>query len=151
MKRIAIIWVLAGLVLTACARQTGPERPVVALAEHDYFMMYVKPVLETRCLACHRGKQPPAGLSLVQRSGLHAPRKRDRPYVIPGDPWASVLLTSVVSGGTHPPVAGGPILTEGQISTLFEWIEDGAFWPDNPYGFLQPKRPVVRKKGLLER
>jgi hypothetical protein len=102
-------------------------------------------------LACHRGKQPPAGLSLVQRSGLHAPRKRDRPYVIPGDPWASVLLTSVVSGGTHPPVAGGPLLTEGQISTFFEWIEDGAFWPDNPYGFLQPKRPVVRKKGLLER
>lgn len=151
MKWIAIIWVLAGLLRTACARQTGPERPVVTLAEHDYFMMYPKPVLETRCLAYHRGKQPPAGLSLLQRSDLHAPRKRDRPYVIPGNPWASVWLTSVVSGGTHPLVAGGPLLSEGLISSLFEWIEDGAFWPDNPYGFLQPERPVLRKKGLLER
>ena len=138
MKWIAIIWVLAGLLRTACARQTGPERPVVTLAKHDYFMMYPKPVLETRCLAYHRGKQPPAGLSLVQ-------------HVIPGNPWASVWLTSVVSGGTHPLVAGGPLLSEGLISSLFEWIEDEAFWPDNPYGVLQPERPVLRKKGLLER
>ena len=97
-------------------------------------LMYPKPVLETRCLAYHREKQPPAGLSLVQ-------------HVIPGKPWASVWLTSVVSGATHPLVAGGPLLSEGLISSLFEWIEDGAFWPDNPYGSCNPKGLWCAKRG----
>lgn len=140
---------LAGL--TACTQKTDPEHPYKAIAGHEYFMRYVKPILETRCLACHRGSEPPAGLTLVQRSGLYAPRRYGRAYVVPGDPDASLLLTSVAIGGHHPGMTYAPLLTEAEADVLYEWIEDGAYWPDNTAGFLQPRVIVPRKKGLLER
>lgn len=131
----------AVLLLAACASKPAPENPFVALAEGEYFVKYVKPVLETRCLECHQGAQPPAGLSLVQRSAVYAPRRRGRAFIVPGDPQASLLYTAILPGGTHPSVmprldAG---LTESDIGALHEWIEDGAYWPDNPAGFLQPR------------
>ena len=141
-------FLLLGLCLPAC--QPNPTRPFEALAGHDYFMRQVKPILQTRCVACHQGVRPPAGLSLVQRSALYAPRRHGRAYVVPGDPLASRFLTSVVEPGRHPRVLGmEPLLTSAQVDVLYEWIEDGAHWPDNPYGFVQPGVP--RKKGLLER
>lgn len=63
---------------------------------------------------------------------------------------ASRLLTSVGEGGRHPSVGFGPLLTARQIDILYEWIEDGAYWPDNPSGFVQPGI-IVRKRGLLDR
>lgn len=113
-------------------------------------MRNVKPIFELRCVACHQGVRPPAGLSLVQRSALYAPRRHGRAFVVPGDPLASRLLTSVAEGGRHPRVIGmEPLITPSQTDILYEWIEDGAHWPDNPYGFVQP-RTTLRKRGLLE-
>lgn len=151
MSRCVILGAGVLLLLAACARKPAPERPFEALAGHGYFVKYLKPVLETRCLHCHRGTNPPAGLSLVQRSSLYAPRKNARAYVVPGDPDASLLLTAVSSPTGHPRVSAGPLLHEWQIAILHEWIEDGAFWPDVPDGFLQPRVLVPRKKGILER
>lgn len=137
--------------LAACTRAYGPEDPFEALAGRSYFVRKVKPVLETRCVGCHRGKQPPAGLSLVQRSALYGPRKLDRAFVVPGDPYASRLLTVVAEGGRHSRMASAePLLTGPQVDIIYEWIEDGAHWPDNPAGFLQPRTEMPRK-GLLER
>lgn len=136
---------LLGLLLAACASKPAPEKPVIALAEKDYFVRYVKPVFETQCLRCHQGADAPAGLSLVQRSGAYAPRKRDRAYIVPGDPDASLLYTSLLPGGTHPRILPrlDMSLTESEIGALHEWIEDGAYWPDNPDGFLQPRYAIA--------
>ncbi len=140
MKCPALLACLVIGLLAGCS--PTPTRPFEALAGHDYFVKKVKPVLETRCLACHREANPPAGLSLVQRSALYAPRRYGRAYVVPGDPMASRLLTSVAEGGRHPRVINmDPLLTPYEIDILYEWIEDGAHWPDNPAGFLQPRGP----------
>jgi|JI6StandDraft_1071083.scaffolds.fasta_scaffold02472_6 hypothetical protein len=124
----------------SCHSGPTPEKPVTALADEVYFQRYVKPIFATRCVSCHQGVNAPAGLSLVQRSGLYAPRKRDRAYVVPGDPSASLLLTSIEPGGSHPrttPMVRGA-MSEWELGALHEWIEDGAAWPDNPAGFIQP-------------
>lgn len=140
----ALLFCLLCALLPACSRQPTPTRPFEALAGHDYFISNVKPILEARCVLCHREAHPPAGLSLVQRSALYAPRKNGRAYVVPGDPMASRLLTSVAEPGRHPRVANlNPLLTAREIDVLYEWIEDGAFWPDNPAGFLQPRGAVI--------
>lgn len=142
MKYLAPVCAL-GLFLVACASKppVAPEKPVEALAGRDYFVTYVKPILETQCLRCHQGASPPAGLSLVQRSAVYAPRKRDRAFIVPGDPEASLLFTAVTREGTHPLIMPrlDITLTDDDIGALHEWIEDGAFWPDNPDGFLQPR------------
>ncbi|WP_395737873.1 c-type cytochrome domain-containing protein [Prosthecobacter sp.] len=150
--RVFVFCLCLGLaLLAACSQKTDPTHPFIAIANHDYFVQYVKPVLQARCLACHRGSEPPAGLSLVQRSSLYAPRRYGRAFVVPGDPHASRLLTSVSVGGYHPGQSLGPLLTAAETDVLYEWIEDGAHWPDNPDGFLQPWVYLPRKKGLLER
>jgi hypothetical protein len=142
MKSIVSIFAL-GLFLVACASKpkAAPEHPVEALAGRDYFVTYVKPILETQCLRCHQGANPPAGLSLVQRSGAFAPRKRDKAFIVPGDPGASLLLAAVSREGAHPLIMPrlDITLTDDDIGALYEWIEDGAYWPDNPDGFLQPR------------
>lgn len=148
MKRLVTLCCLSLAGLAACAHKTDPERPYEAVAGYGYFMQYVKPVLETHCLACHRGSHPPAGLSLVQRSGVYAPRRHGRAFVVPGNPNASRLLTAVAEGGSHP--GASPMLSAAEVDILYEWIEDGAYWPDNPSGFLLPWEFVPpRKKGLL--
>lgn len=132
------------LAVTSCGTSTTPEKPVHALAQDEYFASYIKPILAARCVSCHRGQDAPAGLSLVQRSGLYAPRKKARAYVVPGNPEASLLLTSIDYGGSHPrtsPLVTGA-LTDMEMGALHEWIEDGAYWPDNPAGFIQPAVPV---------
>ena len=151
MSRCVILGAGVLLLLAACARKPAPERPFEALAGHGYFVKYLKPVLETRCLNCHRGAAAPAGLSLVQRSALHAPRKNARPFVVPGDPGASLLYGAVSSPAGHPRVSSGPLLDEWETAIVYEWIEDGAFWPDAPDGFLRPRVLVPRKMGLLDR
>ncbi|MBV6500529.1 MAG: hypothetical protein CJBNEKGG_03010 [Prosthecobacter sp.] len=146
LSRLSICLVIATL-LAGCKSRPAPEKPVQALAETEYFLRYIKPLFATRCVACHRGAAAPAGLSLVQRSGLFAPRKRDRAFVVPGDPSASLLLTSVEASGSHPrtiPRVRGT-LTDWELGALHEWIEDGAFWPDNPDGFIQPVDPLLGK------
>lgn len=151
MSRCLIFGAGALLLLAACARKPAPERPFEALAGHGYFVKYLKPVFETRCLRCHQGADAPAGLSLVQRSSLYAPRKNARPFVVPGDPDASLLYGAVSSAAGHPLVSAAPLLDESETAIVREWIEDGAFWPDAPEGFLRPRVFVPRKKGLLER
>jgi hypothetical protein len=148
---IVVCLCLGLALLAACSHKTDPTHPFEAVAGHEYFVQYVKPVFEYRCLSCHQGSEPPAGLSLVQRSGLYAPRRYGRAFVVPGDPHASRLLTAVSEGGNHPGQSLGLMITPAETDILYEWIEDGAHWPDNPAGFLQPRVYVPRKKGLLER
>lgn len=143
MNSPALFSIVAGtcLWLAACASKPAPEDPVEALAGRDYFVMYIKPVLETQCLRCHQGVNPPAGLSLVQRSGAFAPRRHGRAYIVPGDPEASLFYKAISREGTHPLIMPrlDVTLTDDDIGAIHEWIEDGAFWPDNPDGFLQPR------------
>ncbi|MES2594137.1 MAG: c-type cytochrome domain-containing protein [Verrucomicrobiota bacterium] len=136
--------------LGACKSGPTPEKLKVAIADTDYFVRYIKPIFAMRCVSCHEGVYPPAGLSLVQRSGLYAPRKRNKAYVVPGDPSASLLLTAIEPGGSHPRttplVAGG--LSDYEMGALYEWIEDGAHWPDNPNGFVYPLSLIHRTEPL---
>ena len=136
--------------LGACKSGPTPEKPKVAIADTKYFVTYIKPLFAMRCVSCHEGDNAPAGLSLVQRSGLYAPRKRNKAYVVPGDPSASLLLTAIEPGGSHPRttplVAGG--LSEWELGALHEWIEDGAHWPDNPEGFIRPLSLIHRTEPL---
>lgn len=140
MKLPSLLGCLALAFIAACSsKKTTPAKPVEALVGHDYFMAYVKPILETQCLRCHSGSRPPAGLSLVQSSDAHVARRRGKAFIVPGDPDASLLITAISRQGSHPLIMPRLeiSLTDDQIGTLREWVEDGAFWPTAPDGFLR--------------
>ena len=84
-------------------------------AEVD-FATAVHPILATRCVTCHSGRQPAAGLDFTKRESLL--KVKD-------------ILVAKVSGqrgGRMPPV--GEPLSDAQIATLKQWIAEGLTWTD---------------------
>lgn len=101
----------------------------------------VAPVLEARCLACHRGLAARGGLSL--ESAEQALRGGDSgPALVASDPDASLLL-EMVSGDDPAMPQEGPPLAAAEVAALRAWIEAGASWPAD-------RRLSDRSPGALE-
>ena len=89
--------------------------PVVTVAFAD-----VKAMIDDRCLPCHAGATPKAGIKLDTYEGIVA-------TVVPGDPKASLLIKSVKGEGVRKmPLGNHPALTEAEIAAWSAWIEAGA-------------------------
>lgn len=109
-------------------------------------MAQVKPVFEQHCLRCHNGALPAPALNLsskasaFQRSASAFQRSASgKPYLVPGHPDRSLLITAVQRGGSHSRMMPRTdvSLTEDQIGALREWIDDGAYWPEGENGHLK--------------
>lgn len=89
--------------------------PVVTVAFAD-----VKALIDDRCMPCHAGATPKAGIKLDTYEGIVA-------TVVPGDPKASLLIKSVKGEGVRKmPLGNHPALTEAEIAAWSAWIEAGA-------------------------
>src|ERR687888_2159937 len=78
-------------------------------------------VLQARCIKCHGGEKPKAGLSLTSLEGVSRGGKRG-PVIAPGKPEGS-LLWQMVREGKMPPKQPLP---EAERAALRQWIEEGA-------------------------
>ena len=125
---------LLAAALSSC--QSGTPRPVSAEA---FFQDEIRPILEMNCLPCHNGVTLPGKLDLTTRRKALESRLRGQPLLVPGRPDDSLLVSAVSRRGTHPKMMPQRdlSLTEEDIGTLREWIEDGAVWPDGRRGQLR--------------
>jgi hypothetical protein len=97
----------------------------------DYFRD-VKPLLESRCLDCHRGAKAKGGLQLDSRAGLLQGGESGAAVVL-GDAGASELVRRISSSDADemmPPK--GTRLTADETTLLARWIQQGATWPELP-------------------
>jgi hypothetical protein len=105
----------------------------------------VRPILSDRCFACHGPDDRPrmANLRLDTEDGLFADRGSYK-VVAPGDLAKSRLLMRISAANSTrmPPPQTGPGLTETQIATIRQWIEQGAKW-ERHWAFVPPERPVL--------
>lgn len=134
------------LALSGC-RSPGPH-PETAGPSDTFFQREVRPILELNCLACHNGRTLPGHLDLTTRATALAGRVGGRRFLVPGRPDDSLMLTAVSRRGTHPKLMPQRdlSLSEEDIGTLHEWIEDGANWPEGERGVLSPRsNPEVPK------
>ncbi|HTT63465.1 MAG TPA: DUF1549 domain-containing protein [Bryobacteraceae bacterium] len=115
--------------------------PGLALAVD--FATQVHPILAGRCVPCHSGATPPAGLSLTSRASLLT-GGASGPALVPGNSGASLLIQKITGQrGAIMPASGEP-LTAAQIATLRAWIDAGAVWPEPapiPAGWIAPIAP----------
>ncbi len=89
----------------------------------------VAPILVERCLGCHSGAEPKAGLDLSTREGALRGGESG-PAFVPGD-VASLLLKRVTRGEMPPREDEDDIgLSTSEVGTLRSWISGGAPWPD---------------------
>jgi hypothetical protein len=114
-----IIW-LIGAILASSALAAEPQKVD--------FARDVQPILKSRCLSCHNLEKREGGLSVASRADL-LKGGASGPALVPGSSRQS-LLVQRVTGFSAPvmPFASEP-LTEAQIQTLRDWVDQGAAWP----------------------
>ena len=90
------------------------------------------------CIQCHITGGAAAGTGLILTDGVSYGNLVNRPsrlrpgetLVIPGDPDNSYMVRKLEGGpdltGLRMPRASGPFLTDGQMSVIRRWIEEGA-------------------------
>jgi mono/diheme cytochrome c family protein len=126
--------------------------PLNAIGAEINFTRDVEPILKAHCLDCHGPDKQKSKFRIDRRSLLLAGGDLGEPAVIPGEPDKSFLIQAVsgtVDDLVMPPK--GKRLSDDQVSTLREWIAQGASTPTS-YGADKERnqpthwslKPVVR-------
>lgn len=105
------------------ANASGPRVP------SDLFQRKVRPILDSKCLACHGPDKQKGGYRVDQPDALFAGGHSDLRAVKPGDPIGSQLVRLILLPPHHDdvmPPEGKKQLTPDEVLTLIEWIRDGA-------------------------
>jgi formylglycine-generating enzyme required for sulfatase activity len=84
------------------------------------FAKDIAPILEQNCTGCHHDSSEPKHIDLTSRAFVLSHK-----LVIPGQPDASPLYTSIKSGAMPP----SGKLSPGDIDGIEHWIQAGANWP----------------------
>ncbi|MDQ6705746.1 MAG: DUF1549 domain-containing protein, partial [Acidobacteriota bacterium] len=102
-----------------------------------------------RCVGCHGGANPQAGLSLTTRNAT-LKGGITGPAIVPGNGSESLLIKRVSGKACQLMPLSGPKLTAVEIKSLSDWIDQNAPWTDvaakapetwNPP--LAPRRPAA--------
>ena len=91
-----------------------------------FFEERIRPVLATRCLACHSDDLRTSGLSLASReAALHGGARGAA--IVPGSPDESLLLAAIEQSGALKMPPTGPLGSE-EVQAFRAWIRGGAAW-----------------------
>lgn len=118
---------------------------VIAAEPAVNFGRAVRPILSRNCFACHGPDEShrEAGLRLdLREPGLVKPSD-GAAAIVPGDPAASELIRRITSDDPDlkmPPPNSGHELTALEISTLRQWIREGAPYSRH-WSFVKPAVP----------
>ncbi len=120
-------------------------------ADEIGFNRDVRPILSNHCFACHGpdAATREAGLRLDQRQAAVAVGESGARAIVPGDPKGSELLRRVTAHDTDermPPADGPAQLSDEQIRTLTQWIEQGAEYQPH-WAFVPPQIVTVPDDG----
>lgn len=107
----------------------------------------VRPILSDTCYKCHGpdAAERKAGLRLDSLDGAIAKLDSDSIAIVPGRIDESELITRITSSDPDvvmPPLGSGRKLTPQQITTLKQWIQQGAEYKGH-WSFIRPERPTI--------
>jgi uncharacterized membrane protein len=104
------------------------EVALVALEDAEIFQHLVQPILEAKCIACHKEGKIKGELRMDQLAGLQKGGKNG-PFVIPGDLDKSLLIQRInlpTDEKEHMPPKNKAQLTDEEIEILEAWVAAGA-------------------------
>ncbi len=93
----------------------------------------VRPILSTKCFACHGpdAEQREGGFRLDEKASALGEGDSGERIIVPGDPESSEMIVRILSDDPDlvmPPEDFGKELTPQEIETLKLWIKQGAKW-----------------------
>lgn len=92
----------------------------------------IRPILKSKCMACHGGVRQLGGLSFLFEEDMYKPLRSGALAVVPGNAAESEVYRRVVSDKEQivmPPA--GNRLTERETELIRRWIEEGAKWEEH--------------------
>ncbi|MBN7810602.1 chitobiase/beta-hexosaminidase C-terminal domain-containing protein [Algoriphagus sp. H41] len=104
------------------------EVEFVALDDAEVFQHMVKPILEAKCVACHKEGKVKGELRLDDLAGMQKGGKNG-PFVVPGDLKESLLIQRIhlpEESKEHMPPKNKAQLTEEELEILQLWVESGS-------------------------
>jgi mono/diheme cytochrome c family protein len=120
---------LAVLTAVASVSVAAGQNPAQPSADDQQFEATVRPIFATHCYDCHSVDTPPGMLRLDSREGMLKGGKSG-PAIVPGNAGESRLIKAVRhTPGVLPMPMQRPKLTDAEIATLTNWIQQGAKWP----------------------
>jgi len=121
-----------GIIIAALTVVTGVAIYLLIPSKDIDFNTQVKPILNKRCIICHGGVKREADFSLLFRQEAMAKSESGKLAIVPGDASGSELIRRITS---HDPEVRMPYkkdpLTNDEIETLRQWINEGAKWGDH--------------------
>ena len=103
------------------------------------FEVDIKPILGENCVNCHNRELMPERVSFESKRLAMTPMG-GTPVIVPGSPGSSRMIVAVTQPDTAdramPPV--GHRIDAGQVELLRRWIKEGAYWPEDYRGEIQP-------------
>ena len=136
---------LLAAVLFTAANSAADERV-------DYATQ-IKPLLATKCFACHGALKQESGLRLDAASLIRTGGDSGPVIVAENSPESHLIQRVTADDERMPPEGEGEPLTAEQIALLRRWIDEGAIAPDEPippnprdhWAYRPPLRPDVPK------
>ncbi|MCF2443406.1 DUF1553 domain-containing protein [Dyadobacter sp. CY345] len=103
----------------------------------------VKPILNKNCMGCHGGVKKAGDVSFLFEHEMLEPGKSGKIPVVRGDADASEMIRRILSEDADEkmPQKGNP-LTEEEVKTLKDWINEGAEW-EKHWSYRRIEKPDV--------
>lgn len=121
------------------------EVELVALEDAEVFQHLVQPILEAKCIACHKEGKIKGELRMDQLAGLQKGGKNG-PFVIPGEMEKSLLIQRInlpKEEKEHMPPKNKAQLTDEEIEILEAWVAAGASF-DQKVTELKSEEPLFQ-------
>ncbi|MHA7128384.1 c-type cytochrome domain-containing protein [Algoriphagus namhaensis] len=107
---------------------TDTEPELVALNEAEVFRDVIKPILDTKCVSCHKEGKIKGELRLDHLDGIKTGGKTG-PFVVGGDLSQSLMITRInlpLEEKEHMPPKNKAQLTDEEKMLLINWVKSGA-------------------------
>jgi len=104
------------------------DAPLVALEDAEVFSHVVMPILEQKCVSCHKASKQKGGLRM-DKPELLTKGGDSGPAFVANDPMGSLMVQRMLlplDDEEHMPPKGKPQLSEDEIALLEAWIASGS-------------------------
>lgn len=122
---IFVLAICGWLVPATVSAQSSPRSAID-------FTAHIKPILQSKCVACHGPTMGSAGVRFDQRTGVASPGYSGKP-LIGGTLQTNEIYRRVSS--TDPSYRmpkGQPPLSSAEVELFRRWVEAGTPWPADP-------------------
>jgi hypothetical protein len=141
------LWPLQSSLAVGPAAESGSAAGDPAATEPIRFGQDIRPLLASRCYACHGpdDEARQAELRLDQREVAVGELPSGSVAIRPGDAAKSAVILRLTSGDPDvrmPPPETGPPLAEHEIELVRRWIEEGAEY-ERHWSLVPPARPAL--------